>query len=346
VDEDLAARAARLRRSGLGVKRIARELGISAHRAMVLVRDVPLPASVPRPRARDGVRAAALLLRAEGRTYDEIHDELSVSKGTLSLWLRDEPSPTPAQRDAVLSGEGERPCVSPGTDREVARALRAEGWLLREVAAELGVAPTTAHQWTRGVPVPARAVHGRDPAAVRAMGRAYWDGELAVREVERRAVMDAAAAGVGALSARELELVAVTAYWCEGSKSKPWRRSEFLTFINSDPDLIRAVLVWLRQAGVPPEDLYLSLSIHESADVASATQFWAGVVGVPAESFAKAALKRHNPKTLRKNTGEAYRGCLVVGVRRSRLLYQRMAGTWQGVAAATAALAAPPDAAD
>jgi transposase-like protein len=48
-------------------------------------------------------------------------------------------------------------------------------------------------------------------------------------------------------------------------------------------------------------------------------------------------LKRHNPKTVRKNVGEAYVGCLSIGVRQSRELYQRMAGTWQGIMAGVAA---------
>ena len=42
-------------------------------------------------------------------------------------------------------------------------------------------------------------------------------------------------------------------------------------------------------------------------------------------------MKRHNPKTVRKNTGADDNGCLVVGVRQSRLLYQRMDGLWRGI---------------
>ena len=72
-----------------------------------------------------------------------------------------------------------------------------------------------------------------------------------------------------------------------------------------------------------------------------AERYWADVVGVPAEMFRPANLKRHNPKTVRKNIGDTYVGCLSIGVRQSRELYQRIAGTWQGImkgaAAATAA---------
>lgn len=164
------------------------------------------------------------------------------------------------------------------------------------------------------------------------MGRAYWDAQLAEREVECQRLMSDAADWVGELSPRELELVAVTAYWCEGTKSKPWRRQERLTFINSDPDLIRLWLRWLRQCGVGPDRLGFRVNIHESADVLAATEFWSNVVGCAPDDFAPATLKRHNPLTVRKNTGEDYRGCVVVSAYKSKLLYQRVAGVWRGIA--------------
>lgn len=333
--EELAEKAAQLRRDGVGVKRIARELGVSHHRVMVWLRDVPLPSSVPRPRARDGEREAALLLRAEGRTYDEIRAELGVSKGTLSLWLRGLAMPSDAQRLVIASQETAVRSLDPlESDEDIAQALRSEGWLLREIAEELGLSTKTAFVWTRGIPIPPAAVHGGSREHCQAMARVRWDATLADREVERQGVMASAADWVRELSSRELELIAVTAYWCEGAKSKPWRRHEFMRFINSDPDVICIFLAWLRQRGVPESNLSLSLSIHESADVEAATRFWEGITGVGGETFNKAVLKRHNPKTIRKNTGDDYHGCLVIGVRQSRLLYQHMAGVWRGIVTA------------
>lgn len=205
--------------------------------------------------------------------------------------------------------------------------------MLREIAEELEVSVTTAWNWTRDEPVPSRAVHGRSPEELRAMARARWDAELAVRDEERRRVAAAGAEWVGSLTEREVELVAVVAYWCEGSKSKPWARSEFLTFINSDPDVIRVFLRWLRQLGIPDDNLRLALSIHETADVPASERWWSEVVGVPVERFSKATLKRHTPKTVRKNVGADYHGCLSIGVRQSRVLYQRLTGMWAAIAA-------------
>ncbi|MCU1587426.1 MAG: hypothetical protein JWN31_919 [Frankiales bacterium] len=228
-------------------------------------------------RRKDYERSVAEELRRQGWTYDEISEELVVSKGSLSLWLRSLPRPAPKQR------------VRMGPTSEQRRA-----WAL-----------------------------------------ASWAPKLAEREIERQTVTGAAAAGVGALTERELELVAVTAYWCEGSKSKPWRLQERVTFINSDPGVIDVFLRWLRAIGVPEENVQPGLSIHESADVDEAHRVWAERIGIPVERFSAPTLKRHNPRTVRKNTGDDYYGCLVIRVRQGRLLYQRIAGAWQGIVEAS-----------
>jgi hypothetical protein len=55
------------------------------------------------------------------------------------------------------------------------------------------------------------------------------------------------------------------------------------------------------------------------------------VLRVSTDAFAKPSLKRHNARTTRKNTGDSYVGCLVIGVRRSRELYLEVEGTWRGI---------------
>ncbi len=75
------------------------------------------------------------------------------------------------------------------------------------------------------------------------------------------------------------------------------------------------------------------LSIHETADIAAAHVYWAEVVRVPTELFQRPTLKRHNPKTVRRNTGQDYRGCLIITVSQSRVLYQQIDGLFHGLVA-------------
>jgi hypothetical protein len=90
--------------------------------------------------------------------------------------------------------------------------------------------------------------------------------------------------------------------------------------------LIRLFLGFLEAAGAEADRITYRLSIHESADIAAAERFWAEVTGVDASRFKRATLKRHNPRTVRKNVGDGYHGCLVVGVLRGADLYQKIEG--------------------
>lgn len=50
------------------------------------------------------------------------------------------------------------------------------------------------------------------------------------------------------------------------------------------------------------------------------------MTGADPAQFRRPTLKRHNPVTVRKNTGDGYRGCLRVEVRRSARLYREIEG--------------------
>jgi hypothetical protein len=78
--------------------------------------------------------------------------------------------------------------------------------------------------------------------------------------------------------------------------------------------------------GTPWEDLTFRICIHESADVESAQRFWLEVTDASPDQFRSPTLKRHNPKTVRKNVGEGYHGCLRIAVRRSSDLYHKIEG--------------------
>jgi hypothetical protein len=156
---------------------------------------------------------------------------------------------------------------------------------------------------------------------------------IGVSVVSRPAASAAAPAAseTGQLSVRELLLVGVALYWAEGTKDKPYARRELVKFINSDVTVIRLFVAWLRLLGVNAEGCGYRVHIHETADAKAAVEYWAGVVDVDPSAFSKTVIKRHNPKTNRRNREHDYHGCLVVTVRRSAELYQRIDGWWHGM---------------
>jgi transcriptional regulator with XRE-family HTH domain len=266
----LKEQAIALRRAGKSRRQIKEALGITSNGTLdQALKGVPPPEWTRRPNAKDAVRAKARELRDQGLDYEEIADALGVSKGSVSLWVRDMPTP-----------------------------------------------PHLTYEESRK-----RAVEGM---------RRYWAAERPVREAAREATIATAATEIGPLSDREILIAGAVAYWCEGAKGRPRQRVDRVVFINSDPGLIRFFRRFLDCVGVESGRLTYRVLIHENADAHAAERFWAGVAGADLSQFKKPTLKRHNPKTVRKNVGKDYHGCLVIGVLRSAELYQKIEGWARG----------------
>lgn len=92
--EETKNRARELRMAGLSVAQITEQMGLRSQ-SMVWrwVADLPIPEWTRRPRAKDELRARARSMRLQGASYGEIKKELGVSKGSVSLWVRDLPVP-------------------------------------------------------------------------------------------------------------------------------------------------------------------------------------------------------------------------------------------------------------
>ncbi|MEU6280868.1 hypothetical protein [Streptomyces sp. NPDC047028] len=266
----------------------------------------------------EALRERAVALRRAGLSRRQIRDRLHVDNNDiLNRLLEGEPPPAWTKRPNAKDDLRAR-----------ARELRLQGWTYDQIQVELGCSKSSISLWVRDLPKPER----RDPSEqAKLASQKRWKHELAVRDEERQKTKAAAQSQVGHLSDREVFLTGVALYWAEGAKDKAYDRRERLQFINSDPDVISFYLRWLDTLGVEPERLRFRVSIHESADVTAAEEFWAALAGVEPPTFQRATLKKHNPRTSRKNTLEAYRGCLVIYVSKSADLYRRMEGAWYGI---------------
>ena len=262
----LRQQAIALRRAGKSRRQIKEALGSMSNATLSwALRGEPPPEWTRRPNAKDAVRAKARELREQGLDYEEIADALRVSKGSVSLWVRDMPRPS-------------------HLSYEESRKRSAEGV------------------------------------------RRYWAAEGPRRAAAREAAIAAAGRDIGDLTARELLIAGAIAYWCEGAKSKPHRREDRVSFVNSDPGLIRFFLRFLVHAGVEPRMMRYRVHIHESADVPASERFWLGVTAASPAQFQKSSPKRHNPRTVRRNIGKDYHGCLRIDVMQSAELYQKIEG--------------------
>jgi transposase len=259
--------------------------------------------------------AQAIALRRAGKSRREIKQILGVGNSTLDRALRGVPAQPWTRRPRAKDDLHEK-----------ARDLRSRGHTYVEIAAELGVSKSSVSLWARDLPRVGRISY-EDTRQRNAAGVSrYWQAEGLRREARRQAISDGSAAEIGLLSNREILIAGAIAYWCEGTKSKSYRRDDRVIFVNSDPGLIRFFLRFLAAAGIIRDRIVCRVHIHESADAAKAQQFWQDVTGLDSGQFRRPCIKRHNPKTVRKNTGASYHGCLVIYVRSSADLYRRIDG--------------------
>ncbi|MGA5652685.1 hypothetical protein [Streptomyces seoulensis] len=266
----------------------------------------------------ENLRARAVALRRQGMSLRQIRDHLKIhNNDLLNRLVHGEPAPDWTKRPNAKDDL-----------REEARELRRQGHTYDQIQMKLGCSKSSISLWVRDLPKPER----RDPAEqAKLAARKRWEHELAVRDESRRRTKADAQAEVGALSERELFLIGVGLYWAEGTKDKPYDRREHVTFVNSDPGMITTFLAWLDLMGVGRERLRFTVMIHETADVPGAERYWSELVEADRSAFCKTSLKKHNPKTVRRNTGDAYRGCLVIKVLKSADLYRRIEGAWYGI---------------
>lgn len=272
----------------------------------------------------EDLRERAVALRREGLSRRQIRDRLHVhNNDILNRLLEGEPPPEWTKRPNAKDDLRTR-----------ARELRLRGWTYDRIQVELGCSRSSISLWVRDLPKPEPRY---TPEEQRELMQAGLTRLREAQNEERRRVKDSARQEIGELSDRDLFMVGVALYWAEGQKSKPYQRREVVNFVNSDPAVIKVFLAWLDLLGVPRERLVYRVMIHESADVDGAERYWAGVVGIDASALQRTTLKKHNPKTVRKNIGDDYRGCLVLRVLRGAELYCRIEGWWNGIVAGSTA---------
>ncbi|MGW0394319.1 hypothetical protein ACWDYJ_26215 [Streptomyces sp. NPDC003042] len=267
----------------------------------------------------ESLREQAVALRREGLSRRQIRDRLHVhNNDILNRLLEGEPAPEWTKRPNAKDDL-----------RAKARELRLQGMTYDQIQVELGCSKSSISLWVRDLPKPERQ---RTPEEASAISRRGWERTLERREEDRQETKQQAAEELGEMSDRELFLVGVGLYWAEGSKSKSYSLRERVIFVNSDPDMIHVYLAWLAILGVDRERIRYRVMIHESGDVRGAEKYWADLAKVDLSDLQKTTLKKHNPATVRKNTGDDYRGCLVVNVLGSADLYRRVEGWWSRMA--------------
>jgi hypothetical protein len=223
--------------------------------------------------------------------------------------------------------------VSKSSEKALAIKLRREGKTYREILSVVPVAKSSLSLWLREVGLSKaqkQTITKKRQAAQKRGATQRKQDRLGRTSI----AVTMASASIGSLSPRERLLIGSALYWAEGAKAKVHRPTVGIDFANSDPEMIKFFMRWLREAlNVSIEDVVVVLHIHENHlnKLEDFKLYWSTVTRVPVSQFAKPVVKTHKPKTKRKNIGETYRGLVAIRVRRSTMLNRTIFGWMCGI---------------
>ncbi|MEY2454019.1 MAG: hypothetical protein QOD92_3593 [Acidimicrobiaceae bacterium] len=181
------------------------------------------------------------------------------------------------------------------SEQNQARDLRAQGWTIKEIEAELGVSRSSVSIWVRDVEV------DPDVWAERVSTRRNhgWQKRRATidrrRALEAESDLEAARQRLGEITDRDLFVAGIALYAGEGTK-----RRGSVSFPNSDPRMIALFLAFLRRFfAIDETRLRVRIYLHEALDLEAATTFWSDVMGIPRSQF-RAPYRAKADPTIRK----------------------------------------------
>jgi hypothetical protein len=182
--------------------------------------------------------------------------------------------------------------------REEARALRARGLVVSDIAASLGVPPSTVYGWVRDLPVPPRSSWRRRPVGGPNRLRDARLAEVAECSAWARSV-------VGGLSEDAFVGAGIALYAGEGAK-----RDGEVALTNTDPDIVAFFCRWLRQTfDVDESRLRAHLYLHADLDLDGAVRFWSDTLAIPPAQFTKPYRAVVDPT---RRTRRHEHGCITV----------------------------------
>jgi hypothetical protein len=158
-------------------------------------------------------------------------------------------------------------------EKGAARDLRASGWRLADIAAELGVSKSSVGLWVRDVafePRPRLPARRREPNALQRR-----------KAAEIAALQDEGVARLGRLNEQAFLAAGAALYAGEGSK-----RDGSVIFANTDAQMMKWFCTWLRRFfAIDESRLSMRVYLHDGLDLEAAKKHWATVTDIPLTQF-------------------------------------------------------------
>lgn len=187
-----------------------------------------------------------------------------------------------------------------------AEELRRKGYSFREISEKLKISKSTASLWLRDVELSKIAKNRIFKLGVEGRNKGNTSVRKRISKEDKRIVLDAKKSVDNCvLLQNDLKIVCALLYWCEGGKTE---KSQ-LTFVNSDPELIRYFISTFREAfNVEEGKFRILLHVHKYHNMEKQIEFWSKITGIPKNQFTKPFCKTNTGKRIKKD----YQGCVSI----------------------------------
>ncbi|MDD5396544.1 MAG: helix-turn-helix domain containing protein [Candidatus Moranbacteria bacterium] len=184
--------------------------------------------------------------------------------------------------------------------------LRRKGFSFKEISEKLGISKSTASLWLRDVKLSKNAKERIIKLGVDGRNNSKKSVENRIAK-EDKMISEGAAKTISncVLLRNDLKLICALLYWCEGGKTEKAQ----LTFINSDPKLIKYFIDTFRKAFAVDEKRFrVLLHVHEYHIIEKQIKFWSKITKISESQFTKPYNKPNTGKRIK----EDYQGCISV----------------------------------
>ena len=171
--------------------------------------------------------------------------------------------------------------------------LRLAGKSYNEIRDEIGVPKSTLSGWFKHVVL-------SDSARTRLASRTSLGSATLIKrnrmqthkaEQRAREIRASAKEKIPILTKRDMLIIGAVLYWAEGHKrlhvrDGKERMSHSISFVNSDPTMIKAFLRFLRETLVIPiDDVHLTMRLYPHINEENSRNYWAKITKLPHSCF-------------------------------------------------------------
>lgn len=176
------------------------------------------------------------------------------------------------------------------TEKIKARALREQGFSIKEIERKLGVRRSSVSVWVRDIELTKLQ---RKRLSLRGLAVDVMERRRQTRQkhenARRMRFLQAGHADIFSREELDIFMLGVGLFWGEGSKTNRGT----IELSNTDPRIIQIFVKFLTAVcGLSRSKLRGHVGIHSHLSIESAEKYWSGVSGIPRSQFSKTSFQK------------------------------------------------------